>query len=271
MRWGIYSYDGFQGAQAWKQGLSTLGHVGVDRSLWDYREGQIEDFDVVVTFGLQGRGKQIVADHRAAGHKVVVIDYGYLKRTNSVHDWKHGTWQVSVGGLNKLPTGVDGSRFDALGLTIKEHGFNPRGKPLLCVQTAGDASHGFNADQLKAWAGLCKLKWPDIEVRKHPMEPDAEFYVVECPHRTLSDALAACRFVVTGNSNVGHDALMAGVPVVDTFMGAAWHDLSGEELPSIDQRRLHFNRCAWGQWTWAEFEQGLPQRFLLDQSFEGFK
>src|SRR3546814_17970196 len=69
------------------------------------------------------------------GVPVVVVDYGYLKRTNHAHDWKTGHWQVSIGGLTKLPRNVDSSRFDAPGLKVSEKGGDPMGYPLLCVPT----------------------------------------------------------------------------------------------------------------------------------------
>src|SRR3546814_7822193 len=96
----------------------------------------------------------------------VVVDYGYLKRTNHAHDWKTGHWQVSIGGLNKLPRNVDSSRFDALGLKVSEKGGDPMGYPLLCVQTTGDASHGMDQDGLQAWFGEQLQRWPDLVIRQ---------------------------------------------------------------------------------------------------------
>lgn len=267
MRFGVYSTPEFEGAQAWACGLRAMGVSAILRSAWDYTAQCFEDFDAVTVFGLQGRGRQILEHYTEAGVPVVVLDYGYLKRANHAHDWRTGHWQASVGGLNRLPSGVDGSRFDALGLDIAQAGGDPNGYVLLCVQTPGDASHGMHEDALQQWCAAQAEKWPGLVIRPHPLA-DEDYGLPRCPARTLDEALAGARLVVTGNSNSGHDALMAGVPVVATVPGAAWAHLSGEQLPSLDARREHFNRCAWGQWTWEEFREGLPQRFLIERGFQ---
>lgn len=266
MRVGIYATDGFAGSQAFAQGLQSIGCTGVVRSLSDYGAGCLEtDFRAVAIFGLQHKGRRILDEYLAAQIPAVVIDYGYLKRTNHAHDWKTGHWQISVGGLNRLPDDVDGSRFDALGLTIQERGGNPGGYVLLAVQTPGDATHGMDEVELGRWCKAMADRWPGLMIRPHPLAADLDYGLPRCPAETLTEAMAGARLVVTGNSNTGNDALMAGVPVVGTVPGAAWESLSGETLPSLTQRRAHFNRCAWGQWTWDEFRAGLPQRFLQER------
>lgn len=268
MHWGIYARSGFEGAEAFAQGLLEVGETAALRSVSDWGAGCGEPFDVVALFGLQGNGPQVFAHYQSCGVPVVLIDYGYMKRTNHAHDWRTGHWQVSVGGLNRLPTEVDSSRLDALGLQIAEQGGDPSGYTLLCVQTPGDASHGMSDERLRAWANEQALRWPGIVIRPHPLAAELDYGLPRCEAASLADAMAGARLVVTGNSNTGHDALMAGVPVVATVPGAAWAELSGEVLPSLQARREHFSRCAWGQWTWAEFRKGLPQKFLIERGFQ---
>lgn len=81
--------------------------------------------------------------------------------------------------------------------------------------------------------------------------------------QSLADALAGARLVVTYSSNVGHDALLAGVPVV-AHGPAAYSELSGEELPNVEARRAYFNRVAYGQWSVEEMASGEAQRAWLD-------
>ncbi len=266
MRWGIYARDGFEGAEAYRLGLLKTGQPAALRSVSDF--GQPEDFQAVALFGLQGKGPQVKAAYDALGVPVVLIDYGYLKRTNHAHDWRTGHWQVSIGGLSRVPDDVDSSRFDALGLTVAEQGGNPSGYTLLCAQTTGDASHGMDKDGLQAWCDAQALLYPDLLIRPHPLESHFTYGLPVCKVQTLSDAMSGARLVVTGNSNTGHDALLAGVPVVATVPGAAWDYLSSETLPSLAARLNHFHRCAWGQWTWDEFRAGMPQQFLLERSFQ---
>lgn len=263
MDWGVYAYPGFEGAQAWIAGLAFLGHRGRERSQFDHTAGQTEPFDAVAVFGLQGRGRQVVEEYQRQGVPVFVIDYGYLRRTNHAHDWRTGHWQVSREALNRPPAqACPPDRFDALGLEIQPTGGDPKGYTLLCVQTPGDASHGKGEQALQAWCQDVARRYPDVRIRPHPLATDLT-YGLPVVGGSLAEALSGARLVVTGNSNAGHDALLAGVPVIAEFPGAAWGCFSGS-LPSVQQRRAYFNRLAYGQWTWDEFRRGLPQRFILE-------
>lgn len=266
MRWGIYSRDGFEGALAFREGLLAVGQEANCRSVADFSLGGFEDFDVVVVWGLQGRGRDVLIRYTAAGIPVLVVDYGYMRRTNHAHDWRVGHWQVSLGGLNRPPLcEVDSSRFDALGLEVVGRGGDSYGYVLLCVQTTGDASHGMDKSALQDWCDEQAQRWPDLVVRPHPLERDFDYGLPRCNAETLVDALRGARLVVTANSNSGHEALMAGVPAIATRPGAVWDALSGIELPSRAARLAHCHRCAWGQWTWAEFRAGTAQRFLIER------
>ena len=269
MRFGVYARDSVPGAVAFCDGLAATGHAGVLRSAPDWNATCVEDFDAVAIFGLQGKGQAVFGAYASRGVPVVVIDYGYLKRTNHVHDWKTGHWQVSLGGLNRLPPfACPADRFDALGLEVAERGGDPKGYVLLCVQTPGDMSHGMSAAQLQDWCDMQRAAHPRAVIRPHPLAEDLDYGVPRCKAQTLDEALQGARLVVTANSNVGHDALLAGVPVVGT-MPAAWSGLAGESLPSRQARIEHFRRCAYGQWTWDEFATGAPQRFLIEHVMTG--
>lgn len=267
MRWGVYGRNGFEGVEAFRLGALAAGQCAQSRSVSDYTSGQTEDFDAVAVFGLQGRGPAVLSDYQATGVPVVVIDYGYIRRANHAFEWRTGHWQVSLGGLNRLPPAdlCDESRLDALGVEIAQQGGDPAGYTLLTVQTTGDASHGMDERQLSKWCADMAGIWPNLVIRPHPLQEHLTYGLPVCEWQTLDEALAGASLVVTGNSNSGHDALLAGVPAVAMLPGAAWADLSGPNLPSMARRRQHFARCAWGQWTWQEFREGKPQRFLIDQ------
>jgi hypothetical protein len=267
MKWGIYARNGFEGAEAFRQGVLGAGCTAHVCSVSDYGAGQIEGYDAVAVFGLQWRGAWVLRDYMQAGIPVFVIDYGYLKRTNHIHDWRTGHWQVSYGGLNNIPDYDDPIRFEALGLEIKERGGDPDGYTLLCVQTTGDASHGKDEEQLRQWAEEQARQYPNLVIRPHPLQEHLTYGLPICQAKTLDEALAGASLVVTGNSNTGHEALMAGVPVVATFPGAAWEKLSGPILPTPFQRKKHFQRAAWGQWTWQEMQESVTHRFLMKHYF----
>ncbi len=247
MRWGVYARESVPGAIDLRDGFNEIGHRAVFRSLSDWGRGCVEKLDAVVVFGLQGKGPQILAEYQAAGVPVVVCDYGYLRRTNNVHDWKTGHWQLSVGGLNRPPSfECPADRFESLGLKVQARGGDPKGYVLLCVQTVGDASHGMGRDELQAWCLAQQAKYPGLVIRPHPQEEHLDYGIPRCPAASLDEALAGARLVVTANSNTGHEALMAGVPVVGTHP-AAWDEMAGEKIPSVSKRLAYFHRLAYGQ------------------------
>lgn len=266
MLWGIYARNGFEGANAFREGLLKSGQQAVIQSVNDYTSGQLEGFDVVVVFGLQWKGAWVLRDYQAAGIKVVVVDYGYCKRTNHIFDWKSGHWQVSLGGLNNVPVGdFPSDRWDALGIQIKERGGDPNGHTLICTQTTGDASHGHDEKGIQQWVNEQFQKWQNPILRPHPLQ-DHLTYGKQILPGSLKSALEAARRVVVMNSNTGHEALIAGVPVTAT-MPAAYSELTGE-LPTVENRLKYFHRLAYGQWTWEEMRNGLPQDFLMNYSLK---
>lgn len=264
MKWGVYGRDGFPGGQAFADGLLAAGHEPSLRSAPDWGNGCFERFDAVALFGLQGQGRKIYDEYVSAGIPVIVLDYGYVGRTDSVHNWKTGYWQASLGALNQVPPfACPADRFDSLGVAIATKGGDPKGYALLCAQTPGDASHGMSKAQLQDWYAEQQVVYPGLVIRPHPLADDLDYGIARCKGGALAEALAGARLVVTYNSNVGHDALLAGVPVV-AHGPAAYAELAGETLPSMEVRRDYFNRVAYGQWTFDEMREGLCQRFIIE-------
>lgn len=84
----------------------------------------------------------------------------------------------------------------------------------------------------------------------------------------LRDDLAMARCVVTYNSNVAVDALLAGVPAVSESLDISeWNGLglddviAGRELCVGDRVEL-FNWLAWNQFTLDEMRTGIPWRVV---------
>src|SRR5690606_20547109 len=138
---------------------------------------------------------------------------------------------------------------------------------LICGQVPGDAAHGLDADSYLNWLRAIVSQYPDAVYRPHP-RGGIDLPGVESHIGSLEEALAGARLVVTWNSNVGHDALLAGVPVV-AQRPTAYAELLGETLPSVEARREYFHRVAYGQWTLAEMHSGLCQRFILENLLTG--
>jgi hypothetical protein len=252
MRFAVYARNGHPVARAFMAGLRVAGARAVERSLPDYTDGCREKFDAVAVFGLRGKGARILSEYTAAGIPVVVVDYGYLDRVHGIKTWATGHWQISLGGLNRLvPFDCPSGRFDALGISISPARVDP-GPTILAAQLPGDAAHPFETeDQLRAWIATV----PHDEVRWHPA-------MALIDHEPLDSALARAGRIVTWNSNIGNDALLAGVPV--TAHGPAPY--SGV---SMADRAAYFARVAYSQWTPTEMESGECARFLLNHVLTG--
>lgn len=218
--------------------------------------GEITSADVVFIKG--ARHMHIVSAYLSAGIPVFVFDWGYMRRVNRTEEAQTGHWQISYAGLNRPPTfDVPSDRFDALGLSVERGARSAGNRALLIGQMPGDAAVG----------GTCHATWLrekqielqdlgfDVVYREHPRGG------IKMPHLPsasgpLIDEMRASRVVVTYNSNTGHDALLAGVPVLcDT--GAAYSALSGAKVPSTTRRREYFNRLAYGQWRIDELPRAV--------------
>lgn len=240
MRCGIYSRDGFPVALALGQGCRVAGYTPYFRSMSDWTRDCVEPFDLVFIFGLRGKGREILDAYPDA----YVVDYGYLRRVMGTDNFETGHWQISKGGLNCLPAGpCPPDRFLRLGIDPKP--MKPPARPrILCAQSIGDAAHPFDtAEKLKAWADSI----PHDEYRPHPLD------VVSS--EPLQAMLERAGTVITWNSTVGIDALVAGVPV-EAHGPAVYRD-------TLDRSQL-FSRLAYGQWTMNEMASGLPLRFLCN-------
>lgn len=272
-RWVMYgrAMKRFSGIPVFARGIRELGHEVRILHKSDHTPGQLAGCDIVVTFGLHGKGEQLIKDYGAAGVPIVVVDYGYFRRVNHVYDWKSAHWQLSINGLNRPPAfKCPGDRWKSLGLEIAPRGGSATGYPLLCVQTPDDRSHLMSEEQLGEWCREQQRIWPDLLLRPHPNAKDKTYGMPLCPHESLADALAGAKFVITGNSNVGHEALLYGVPVLATVPGAAYSELIGYNIPHVADRLEYFQRCAYGQWTWEEMITGGPQRFLVEQQIPAY-
>lgn len=266
MRVGIYSGVHNATALALGEGFVLAGAEVSHRNV-RYYAGETEDFDVVVTFALR-EGRAVLERYSAAGRPVLVADWGYLARVNHAGQAAVGHWQISLGGLNQIPTfACPPDRFDALGLDLVERGGDPDGYVLVCGQVPGDAAHGMQADEYRAWLSDQVGRYENIVYRPHP-RGGIDLPGIESDRRPLTESLSGARLVVTYNSNVGHEALMAGVPVAASGP-AAYAELAGEALPTAAMRRAYFNRVAYGQWTRDEMRSGRCQRFILDHLLPG--
>lgn len=192
---------------------------------------------------------------------VVVVEWGYFARVNRPREGIFNYWQLSPGRLNTLPDGeFPPDRFEATGFKLLDRDPRPDGYVLLCGQVAEDAAVqdvDYPAWMRKQW-DYWKSKGERVLFRPHPkaIRPALRVNKPDIHTGELSDALDGAKFVVCYNSNVGHDALLAGVPVVCDPV-APYYELSGEVCPSREARLRYFSRAAYGQWKLSEFEAGV--------------
>lgn len=185
-----------------------------------------------------------------------VFDWGYIARVNTPKEHYEGHWQVSRDYLNSIPKGpCKPDRFKALGLPIATKGGDPDGYVLLIGQMPNDSA--LNGTNHAKWLKEQAAKYDNVVYRPHPRGGIKELEGVPTDASpNMQEALKGARLVVTYNSNAGHEALLAGVPVVCDPC-AAYAELSGEELPSAAKRRAFYNRVAYGQWKVSEVGECL--------------
>lgn len=266
MRVGIYAGGSHPVVAALRKGFAAMGCMAAARAS-EYYRGEVENFDLVVSYGMRA-GRRVRDAYRAAGVPVVVVDWGYMARVNVKGEYESGHFQVGLERLNSVPPfACPADRFDVLGIEIAAKGGDPDGYVLVCGQVPQDTAHGMSVEDYVAWLRETVSQYPEAVYRPHP-RGGVHLPGIESHTGPLSEALAGARLVVTWNSNVGHEALLAGVPVV-AHGPAAYAELAGEALPSLDARREYFHRAAYGQWTLDEMRSGACQRFIVDHLLAG--
>lgn len=235
-----------------------------------FRESDWMDCDLCVIYGMRHWGKKIIAQHEARGVTCIAIDLGYVKRAMKSNGYE-GYWQVSKGGLNWLPDEAPSDRWDALGIDYPK----ARGGGdylLLCEQTPNDASHGMDLDALNQWmlnaVNRCEASGIPYKKRRHPMNsfiPEEE--KPDCP---IEEDLEGAFAVYCHNSNVGNDALLAGIPVIcdenceydPIYKDFAHNDI--KQNPSYPEGiEDYLNRLSYAQWTREEIANGKAFDYVL--------
>jgi len=211
-----------------------------------------------------------------AGIDTIVYDLGYIRRSDSGN--REGYYQM---GLNRLGWITDlecpSDRFDNLGVDIVPVVDNHKPHVLICAQKYNDAQHKMNEIQMyKAMKWECDYYSAlgfDVIFRPHPK---SKFHIkgYDTPEENLQASLDRCRFVVTYNSTVGVDALLAGIPLVAIAEDVHYKPVTSKlvedgeggfnlSLPTRSQLESYFHRLAYSQWMLEEVKAGYPFRFLL--------
>ncbi len=235
--------------------------------------GPTPDTDVAVVFGVKGRSREILRDHRGMGKTVLYLDKGYTREKGPGGHTLYS--RVSINASTPvaymLRRSRKGDRLKRLGLKMNELR-PPRaaGHILFCGSSA--KYHEFNGlDDPTAYATktldkIRKVSKRHLIYRPKPSWTDA----IPIPGASLSlassgieDALRGCHCVVTHGSSAAIDAIFAGIPALVLGDGAARPvsetDIEKIERPTwaADEPRYRWAcALAYCQWTTEELRSG---------------
>lgn len=205
---------------------------------------------------------------RMAGHDVLVMERGYL---GDRFKWS----SLAFNGLNGRGTFAKapndgGARFDSHFSLAPWH--TGGDYVLVMGQVPGDAS--LQGRDLMPWYeqacrnAAYKYGLP-VMFRQHPMAIKCGYKQTvkrfESSAGSLDEALSRAALVITYNSNVAVDAVIAGVPAIAVDKGSmAWNVVGhsiGEKLMPDRQNWAH--ELAWKQWQLSEIANGSALVDLL--------
>lgn len=238
-----------------------------------YRDKDFLSADFNLIYGMRRNGKAIIENYLERGIPSIVVDLGYINRAMKSNGY-NGYWQVSMNGLNWLPEAAEGDRWEALGVDTPKP-VKRTGYVLIAEQTPWDASHGMGVPELNEWTARavakCEELGLDYKVRRHPM--NKAIAPEELPGCTIEEDLAGAGCVYIHNSNVGNDALLAGIPVVcdaqsrflPTYHGIVAHELTAKpKFPTAKVMKDYLNRLSYAQWTLDEIASGKAFEYVLN-------
>lgn len=251
--------------QSLAEGCRAVGwHPMIQRASQFRPTDAYPDAVAVVVDGLGPEGRPIAETYRRLGVPVWVLELPRIRQYDDEH-------ALLLDSLHWLPKGVAGRVLPDFP-TLKRQA---RAKHiLLAMQKPGDAAHGMDLDALERWARntvafIKAVTGKQVIVRPHPNHtsamPDDLFGADALSHlnnEPIDAALAKAAAVVSYNSTVGWDAIIAGVPVVALAPAAlcSYHRYTttlAELKPLPAKARTEaLARVASTQWTLDELRDG---------------
>jgi len=232
--------------------------------------------DAVILVGMRGQSRNTYLHFRARNIPVIVVELGWLKRASTLTRLEpDGYYQLSLNGLNCLPSAGSQARLEKLGLKLHAKSSCTDGPVLILGQTGGDAAHGRTGNELialyEAWARELRGLVP-IRYRAHPLASPHALDGVESLSGSidLDTALTQSRCVLTLNSTAGLKALECGIPVVCNqgcfYAAAAETRIAAAVLPRFKAvARGHlFERLAAGQFSGRELTTRVSVEYILN-------
>lgn len=253
-------------AQAMAAGIRRCGGRVELRQRW---HGET-DGDVVIAYGW--RNLAMFEAYRAAGKLFVYLDMGYWHRRPRGAIFR-GYHKVVVNARDPFAYFRRGHPDDRLRqLRIRIEPWRTGGDHILLAgmsaKSAWHYGYGPEAWETKAIARLRKHTSRPIVYRPKPSWPGARPIAgtdFADPKAPLASALNGAWAVVTHHSNVGIDALVAGVPVYSVKGLASTMSFPLDEIedpPFVPDRAGFLADVAYCQWNADEMESGACWRHL---------
>lgn len=251
------------------EGLESAGYKVVWRNPAPFGPDQVEDFDLVVVWSELGVRQLILAEYASRDVPCLVLENGYFGDTWALGIYSH-YWLPMFSDL--APT--DRAKAMSLEALERELGEGHEDAPVV-----------FCGQGPKADAALAKMAEDMRELtdrafifRPHPLQIKTTvkgFDGVMDPHScTVEEMLECVHSVVTFTSNVGNEAILAGVPVIThpaamyadiALMVEDLEDMESIQAPDVATRQEYLNRLAYGQWTAEDLEDGTALGFVFGQ------
>lgn len=234
--------------------------------------GPMRDDDVACFFGVKGRSKQILDDHRRMGKATLYFDKGLTRQKGEGGHTLYSRIYVNASHpcdyfmRNKR----DESRWKPIKTYLPPRQYNKGGHVLLCSSSA--KYHEFNSLPTPAEynAGLVtrmkKQTKRHIIYRPKPSSSEqvpvagASMSLRDCK---LEDALRGCHVVLTHGATAAMEAIMAGVPaitlgkcVASPVCADTLGQLEDPPFPDEEKRTRWLCAMSYVQWTCDELRSG---------------
>lgn len=242
-------------------GLEASGHTVTTGNL-------VGTCDRLVLWGIgTPETGELAARARADGAHVVSLDLAYWGRQGSRYTRPY-RMSVDAPHPHKFLMSMSRSavRWDELGLSLRSE--HQEDGHVVLVGMGWKAARHYH-EEVGHWerstARLVSAAWPGRRLVFRPKPGDGRHCQgvpgIRTETGSVESMLRGAALVVCRHSNVGVDAILAGVPV-STEDGAAAAVYSGGYEPRAvisDELRLEFvHNLAWFQWTEAEYATSTP-------------
>jgi hypothetical protein len=262
-------------AAALGEGVRAFGDAFEVRRTADYGDDQLyegpsQGTQVACVFGVKGKSRQIMRDHRDMHRATVYLDKGYTRTKGESGHTEYS--RVAVNAADPLAYFQSfrrrSDRWDRLGIQMRPRKANG-GHVLFCAST--QKYHDFHdlgdAREYAAKVLFRIRKQSDRLIVYRPKPSDnakpLAGYAFSSGSTSIVEALRGCHCLVTHGSSAAIDALFAGVPALVLGSGIA-RPVAETEIerierpswPNESQLMQWAHDMAYTQWTAREFRSG---------------